>query len=230
MSDIHALSGAYVVDALDDHERALFERHLAECGDCTLEVASLREAAATLADVPATAPPASLRASVLSGISTVRPLPPQVAESSPRRGWAPLLLAAAVAVVFGTGVVVAQPWEDSPNGVTLADRVIAAADATKSTVKIDGATATVYRSASLGRAALVTDDLPDAPDGKVYELWLQKRGVMVPAGLLEDGGDQEFLLVGDAADASAVGMTLEPDGGSSEPTLPTVAVFPLETT
>ncbi len=38
MSDIHALSGAYAVDALDDIERAQFERHLAECAECRAEV------------------------------------------------------------------------------------------------------------------------------------------------------------------------------------------------
>ncbi len=45
MSDLHGLSGAYAVDALDDLERARFERHLAECEDCRAEVASLVEAA-----------------------------------------------------------------------------------------------------------------------------------------------------------------------------------------
>ena len=33
MSDIHALSGAYAVDALDELERVGFERHLAGCAD-----------------------------------------------------------------------------------------------------------------------------------------------------------------------------------------------------
>ena len=36
--DIHALSGAYAVDAVDDLERAMFERHLAQCGTCRAEV------------------------------------------------------------------------------------------------------------------------------------------------------------------------------------------------
>ena len=53
-NDIHALSGAYAVDALDDIERAGFERHLAECADCRAEVASLRETAALLAEDAAT--------------------------------------------------------------------------------------------------------------------------------------------------------------------------------
>jgi anti-sigma factor RsiW len=77
MSDMHPLSGAYAVDALDDIERARFERHLAECPDCTAEVASLREAAAMLAHSVDTEPSADLRAKVLAEISTVRPLPPQ---------------------------------------------------------------------------------------------------------------------------------------------------------
>ena len=50
MTDIHALSGAYAVDALDDDERAQFEAHLAGCPSCRSEVDSLREAAALLAE------------------------------------------------------------------------------------------------------------------------------------------------------------------------------------
>ncbi len=34
MSDIHHLTGAYALDAVDDIERARFEQHLAECEDC----------------------------------------------------------------------------------------------------------------------------------------------------------------------------------------------------
>jgi len=59
MSDIHALSGAYAVDAVDDIERASFERHLASCPTCRAEVASLREASALLADAATTTPPPS---------------------------------------------------------------------------------------------------------------------------------------------------------------------------
>ena len=37
----------------------------------------------------------------------------------------------------------------------------------------NGATATVVRSAKEHRAVLVTENMPAAPDGKVYQLWLQ---------------------------------------------------------
>ena len=79
---MHALSGAYVVDALDDHERAIFEAHLPGCRDCQAEVASLREAAAVLAADAELTPPDSLRASVLAGIRNIRPLPPEAGDTS----------------------------------------------------------------------------------------------------------------------------------------------------
>ena len=102
MSDMHPLSGAYAVDALDDIERARFERHLAECPDCTAEVASLREAAAMLSHSAETGPSADLRAKVLAEISTVRPLPPQAPAQEAVHRHArrlPRLVAAAVAAV-----------------------------------------------------------------------------------------------------------------------------------
>ena len=76
--DVHKLTGAYAMDALDELERARFEQHLAQCEDCRAEVAELRETAALLAETTAVTPPASLRDSVLAGISQVRPLAPEV--------------------------------------------------------------------------------------------------------------------------------------------------------
>ena len=78
MSDVHALSGAYALDALDDIERAGFERHLAICETCREEVASLQEAAAVLSEAYEMTPPAVLRERVMAEIATFRPLPPLV--------------------------------------------------------------------------------------------------------------------------------------------------------
>ena len=80
-ADIHGLVGAYAVDALDEQERSDFELHLAECPECQAEVASLQEAANQLSLMTETAPPPSMRDSVLAGIKTVRPLPPLEAQS-----------------------------------------------------------------------------------------------------------------------------------------------------
>jgi anti-sigma-K factor RskA len=223
MNDIHALSGAYAVDALDDVERELFEEHLAECPACRAEVESLGEASALLAETVLDAPPAGLRDRVLAQAATVRPLPPVVTEvvaRRPARRWFPALAAAAAVVaVLGVGAAVVEPWEDdSSQGQTPPDlaQVQAAADVESWTQDLpDGSRATLYRSASLNKAVVETSGMADAPVGKVYELWLQHDDRMVAAGLMPDGPDNVVELVGDAAAADGFGITVEADGGSS---------------
>ena len=222
MSDIHALSGAYAVDAVDDIERASFERHLASCPTCRAEVASLREASALLADAATTTPPPELRDAVLSGITRVRPLPP-VTVGGPvhRRRWFPALVAAVVLALVGVGGAVWQPWRDDTSVQTLSatDQVLQDPEAQQVSQTLpNGATATVVRSPKEHRAVLVTEDLPEPPAGKVYQLWLQTPSEdMVPAGLMPAGGSTA-LLDGNADDAIGVGLSLEPAGGSDQPT------------
>lgn len=229
MTDVHALSGAYAVDALDDIERAAFERHLAECADCRAEVAELRETAALLAATEAVEPPPALRDRVLADIATVRPLPPPVAPPRSRRRLGNLVAAAAATVVLlGAGLAVwHQPWEEE--NPTIAESVLTASDAQSTTLELGEATATVTHSDSLGRAVIVTDDMPPPPEGKVYQLWFDVPGEgMVSAGLMPVATDQTVVLEGDATIATGAGITVEPAGGSEEPTTPPVAVFPFD--
>jgi len=232
--EIHALSGAYAVDALDANERARFEEHLSACAECQAEVASLQDAAASFSAMTATQPPAELRAKVLADIRTVRPLPPVVTRLEARRPrrWTNLVAAAAVLGVLGGGVAVWQQTHDGTSQVrpSAAEQIRTAADVTAVTQDLgNGATATIYRSVSLGKAALVTSHLPAAPDGKVYQLWLQNsQGHMVDAGLLKGSGHREVVLSGDASNATAAGITVEPAGGSETPTIPVFALINLE--
>ena len=221
MSDIHALSGAYAVDAVDDIERASFERHLATCSTCRAEVASLRETSALLADAALTNPPPALRDAVLSDITRVRPLPP-VTVGGPvhRRKWFPALVAAVVLALVGIGGAVWQPWrDDTSTTLTVADQVLQDPAAETYTEELpNGGTATIVRSAEVDRAVLVTEDMPAPPDGKVYQLWLQTPSRHLnSAGLMPPGADT-VLLEGDAADAVGAGVSLEPAGGSDQPT------------
>jgi anti-sigma-K factor RskA len=74
--DVHSLIGAYVLDAVDDLERAAFDRHLRECSSCRAEVAELREASARLGADAWSVPPPTLRDNVRSAIRSVPQLPP----------------------------------------------------------------------------------------------------------------------------------------------------------
>ncbi|MFL6108184.1 MAG: anti-sigma factor domain-containing protein [Marmoricola sp.] len=231
--EIHALSGAYAVDALDDVERARFEEHLAACAECRAEVASLKDAAAAFSAMAPAQVPAALRAKVLADIKAVRPLPPVVARLEARRPrrWANLVAAAAVLGVLGGGVAVWQQTHDTTSRapMTAAEQIRAAGDVTSVTKDLgDGARATIYRSESLGKAAVVTSHLPALPAGKIYQLWLQDpAGHMIDAGPLTDPR-RATVLRGDASDATGVGITVEPAGGSHTPTIPVFALIDLE--
>lgn len=233
-SDIHALSGAYAVDALDDLERAQFEQYLSECDACRWEVDSLLEASAVLAEAASASPPAALRARVLAGIETVRPLPPvvplPVTAERRRRRFPALVAAAAVVALLGAGTVAWDPFADeTTQTVPLADRVLNAPDAERWTEKpVTGGIVTVTRSERLNGAVVQTKDLPPLPPGKVYELWLQHDGVMVPAGLIADGRSATVVLAGDPATAQATAISIEPAEGSGKPTTFPIATFEFE--
>src|SRR5689334_9084112 len=93
--DIHALAGAYALDALNDIERAAFDRHAAECEACAVEVAELRETVGRMAEVSWSVPPPRMRRAVLAEVSRTRqvggrrweePRPAQVTAAQWRRG------------------------------------------------------------------------------------------------------------------------------------------------
>jgi anti-sigma factor RsiW len=231
MSDVHALSGAYALDALNDLERAEFERHLAACDSCRAEVSSLRDAAGHLADVSSTPPPADLRAKVLAGAQTVRPLPPLAPEPERRRRIPALAAAAALVIGLGAGAAVWRPWQPDTVQVSLADRVRQAPDAQSWTQPLSaGGSVTVTRSKSVGAAIWKSTGLKALPSGRVYELWLQAPDESLkPAGLIS-AGDGEIVMRGDATDAIGAGVTEEPSGGSPAPTTEPIAFIDFRAT
>jgi anti-sigma-K factor RskA len=68
--NLHALSGAYALDAVGAAERKRFERHLARCASCQREVSRLQEAASRFAVAVSARPPARLRRRVLDAVAS----------------------------------------------------------------------------------------------------------------------------------------------------------------
>ena len=145
------------------------------------------------------------------------------AQLRPRRRRAALLaIAAALAVAsFAAGAAVVDHW-GGPNvdfTVTMTGTA-SATNATGSLVVFD------IDAAGNWPMKLKVDGLPPATGDKTFELWLQDdSGTMVPAGLMNSPGDNKVLLKGDAAKATGVGITVEPEGGSKEPTSEPIALF-----
>ncbi len=72
------------------------------------------------------------------------------------------------------------------------------------------------------RIYLALHDLPEPPRGKVYEAWTLAKGatkpLAAPTFLPDARGVALIVLPTDARDTASVAVTVEPDGGSREPT------------
>ena len=136
------------------------------------------------------------------------------------------LAAAAAAVAIAAGGIAWGPWSDPASPV---DQVVSAADATRVSATKGPMTAEVAYSRELGKGAITVTGMPPAPEGKVYQLWyVGADGVARSAGLMApEGGRGAMVLEGDPNQAAAVGVTVEPEGGSTSPTTDPVVVLAL---
>jgi anti-sigma factor RsiW len=213
-ADLHDLTAAYALDALDPEEAREYEAHLARCERCRAELASLSEAAGALAyATEAPAPPAELRARILQQAqrerSNVVPL---------RSRWvAPVAAAAAVAACAAIGLGV---WAASLHGKLDREQRVNAVlgDPSAARNALAGDRGTLVVSAD-GRAVLVVNRLGEAPTGKTYEAWVAGGASPQPAGTFEGGPRHSVLLLDRRVPRAAkVLVTVERDGGSDVPT------------
>jgi anti-sigma-K factor RskA len=232
--DVHALTGAYVLDAVSDLERASFERHLAECEACAQEVRELRETATRLGQAATAEPPPHLKRQVLNAIRTVRQLPPETYQSPARhraaRPWALRLTTAAAAVLLVIasvlGVLLVRSSDSLDETRQYADSlssILQARDArVASGTAGGGGAATVVYSRNQDRAMVLANGLPDAGGGKDYQAWvIGADDQMRSAGLLPHSASATLSLH-DIATAKGFGVTIEPAGGSKTPSLPPI--------
>ncbi|ATW47665.1 anti-sigma factor [Streptomyces peucetius] len=243
--DLHLLTGAYVLHALSPEEHAEFERHLPGCPSCSQEIRELAETAGKLASAVAVAPPEALKLQVMARISAERQEPPRVPRQSRRggsragRALSRFALAASVAAAATFGGVALWQRQEAQDARDVAERaqtqaeglasVLAAPDAKVTSGRLaDGATATVVVSRSRDKAAFLASGMPEPPAGKVYQLWFADGDVMRPAGLMDPSDSTSALLMDGPVDgASGMGITIEPAGGSPNPTSEPLALMKL---
>ncbi|HEU4422889.1 MAG TPA: anti-sigma factor [Pilimelia sp.] len=233
-TDIHALAGAYVLDALDDIERAAFGRHLAECETCAVEVVELRETTARLADLTWATPPPRLREQVLAQVSRTRQVTPgkggREGQAPTRwRRWTAAAVAAGI-LTAGAGAVTyaiqEQRVREQREEVVKAraetariEAVLAAPDARLRAETHPGSgRVTLVVSDSLDSGVAVLAGLPDPGRDKAYQLWKIGEGDPVQAGVLPPGASGGTRLVSGLRDVAEFGVSLEPAGGSPQPT------------
>ncbi|MFA9432745.1 anti-sigma factor domain-containing protein [Egicoccus sp. AB-alg2] len=246
-ADIHTLTGAYAADALDDDERRFFEQHLEACDACAQEVAELLATAARLGGAAAEPPPPDLKVRVLDEIDRTRQEAPRpragdgagsTGTATGRPWWGRLLVpAAAVLVVLGIGVGVLVNdlygrVDSLQDQQVRYEEILAAPDARwVETQGPDGSVGRVVLSPSRGEAVLLVDGMAPAPHEHTYELWVIDAAGATPAGVfdVDDRGRVSRVVTGDFTEAAAIGVTVEPEGGSPQPTSDPVMVLELGT-
>jgi anti-sigma-K factor RskA/putative zinc finger protein len=219
--------GAYLLGALSDHESELFERHLETCPSCRRELDELRVASEALPRaVEPVVPPPELKESLMRTVWAEAGERQQ--EAKPERRWSrPFLgrflelkpaLAAGLAVcllAIGVGIGIGVGNIGGGGG----ERTVAAL-VDHSRAPMGNASLTVPKGDGKG-ALLTVQGLPDPGPGKVYQVWVQRGGVMQPAGALfsvGSGGSGTAGIPGKLTDAEAVAVTAERDGGTLKPT------------
>lgn len=232
---LHTLTGAYALDALDEADQGRFEAHLAECPDCAAEVEELTATAARLGLTLAEPAPAMLRGRVLAEITRVPQTSPGVRLRSVRlrqgRRWlVRAIVTAAVLVVLGAvGVVVA--FEQAPTHRSPVPRaspvsqplveVLSEPDARAATATgtAGPGTATVVVSDQLDAAVLTVSGLPTLAAYQTYEAWITGPDGTSSMGVFGPVGATGAPLVGTGVrGARAITITVEPVGGSAQPT------------
>jgi anti-sigma-K factor RskA len=141
------------------------------------------------------------------------------------RNWLIGVAAAAAIALGGVGVGAYVANQNDP-----VNQVLQASDVRQATVEVSGGgKATVAISPSKDAVVVKMNGVPAPPAGKVYQMWLIPKDGSAPVsqGLMDAEALSKPAVVKGIHSAAALGITVEPVGGSKIPTTPPVAAAPL---
>jgi anti-sigma-K factor RskA len=219
--EVEELAGAYALHALPPDELAEVEAHLAGC-ERHPELAELLLAASTLAvNAPELEPPPELKSRLMAAIHaetapTVTAPEPSAggglmgwlrrALSGPRLGYG---LAAAMAVVLIAAIFVTMSGDGGDEETLIRGF---------SQGEVSG---TVTYIPDEQTALMQVEGLEPAPEGQTYQVWAITDGQPASIGFIEvpeDGPASSEMSGIQLEDGQTVAVTLEPAGGSPQPT------------
>ena len=228
----------YAMGVAEEPERSEIRAHLGRgCEVCMREMKRARGVTAWLgAAVEPSAPSSQLRNRILASVG------------APQRsfGWAWLGLAAAAAAIAISVYLNARERDAEQQLASLRREIrsqtielttlqeamaILESTGTKEVSFGAGPRGRVFVHPTMG-VLLMANNLPPAPAGKAYEMWLvPKGGNPVPAGMFQSdaNGTAVYLRPGavDVASTAAVAVTMEKEAGANTPTMPILIAAPL---
>ncbi len=246
--ELEELVPAYVLDAVDEPDRARIEAHLPRCSRCTRLIESYRPVTDLLPHAARPVePPAELKYRVLAATTSARrapaqrpPLSTQLARLFGSLFRSPAFSAVALALVLALGVwnlalqgqVTQQAAATRQMEEELARQrslltILAYADGEPrhlaGTEVASRAAGRLYGGHDEDAFVVVTYDMPALPPNHVYQLWLiDSAGGRASGGTFTVDPRGRGWLFGHSPQPlgqyQAVGVTVEPLGGSPAPT------------
>jgi anti-sigma-K factor RskA len=235
------LKDAYVLDALPEEERRNFEEFLAAHPERQAEIDELGAVAGLLAFSPEEQEPApELRERIMEVVEA------EAAPRSESRGSVfarlagyigarGLALGAAALLIVGLlswNLLLQNQVEDLQGQVQnsqgqvedLQAQVQDAQAQQTQTIQLSGTWANQGADAEVAsisdnRIVLVADDLPSVPEGQTCQIWVIKGDVPEPSGLFQPGGTETAApITTPIKKGDTIAVTVEPAGGSEQPT------------
>lgn len=226
--DTHVLDllPAYALGSLDADEADRVQEHLLSCWICRAESSTFQDVAEQLSfAAPAEAPSPGLKDRLLERVQAARPQRSVPAQAS-RRPWLERLLPVwglvSLCLIIALAAFNLSLWQrlnqleffSAPGGMRAIP--LSAADATSD------ATGFIIVSGDGGNGALVVDGLPPLDANRQYQLWLIRDGERTSGAVFstdeENYGGTRIRVAGSLLEYSAVDITIEPTGGSPQPT------------
>ena len=242
------LAAAYALGALAPEEARRFEAFLAGSPETQREVAEYQNVAALLALGGGEAAPSDdLRGRVLARVPETKGVPLRPPRARGRAAlW--VALAASLTAVLGLGLNLRSAQGQLRDlRELLADTQgrLAAREATLNAIFEPGVqmyqlTATgdpepgiqLFYDRQRERAIIHGFRLREVPEGRAYQLWFIRDGKPVPSVTFKPEADGharvEQIPVPTGGDVSAAAVTIEPESGSTQPTMPIKLVGPLK--
>ncbi len=209
--------GAYALGIAEGEEKYEIAAHLAsQCVEC---VAGVRSAMSTVAAMSGAVemvdPPARLRRRVLAMVAPV--------SDSWMPAWVPWAVSGVMAVGL-LGVVLVPTLLQRPQATSKLEQALSILnDPVTRDVSFGepAARGRVFVSKNKG-VVFIAANLPKLAAGRTFQLWvIPTQGNPISAGTFRGETDSSAVYVrpGPIADVAAMALTMEPEGGSPQPTM-----------
>lgn len=216
---MQALVAAYSIDALEPDEREEVRQHLHACERCRSDLEGFEQTASWLSLVTE---PLPLPGGFTERVLAKRPDP--IRTLGARRHTRGAFLAAAVVALLAVATWSTLTSFESRDDLRAQREVIEALVRGDDHIELSGAGEATGRVVPTEDGALfVATGLPPVGEGLVYQLWIKDGKVITSGGTFEfSQGTALVTIERRFGDFSGALVTVEPAGGSRQPTSPPV--------